>query len=146
MEDRPLTASIGGLMDMAGILVVDNDSDMCKLISEILRDEGHSVDVAYDGEAGLEGIRTTAYDLVILDYKLPGIGGLKVLEDARRIRTALRAVMISAYGNAAVKSRAKELGAYAFIDKPFEMTALASVVKEVLAYQAPCGELRTINP
>lgn len=131
---------------MARILVVDNDSDMCQLISETLTDEGHSVDVAYDGEAGLDGIRTTAYDLVILDYKLPDIGGIKVLEDARGIRTALRAVMISAYGNAAVKSRAKELSAYAFIDKPFEMAALAGVVKEALACQAPCGELKTINP
>ncbi|MBI5887709.1 MAG: response regulator [Deltaproteobacteria bacterium] len=131
---------------MGRILVVDNDSDMCQLISETLTDEGHSVDVAYDGEAGLEGMRTTAYDLVILDYKLPDISGIKVLEDARGMRTALRAVMISAYGNAAVKSKAKELSAYAFIDKPFEMAALASVVKEALACRAPCGELKAINP
>lgn len=131
---------------MGRILVIDNDSDICQLIFETLMEEGYSVDVAYDGGAGLEKIRKTTYDLVILDYKLPDIGGIKVLEDARRIRTALRTVMISAYGNAAVKSRAKELNAYAFLDKPFEMAALATVVKEALAYQSPCGELRTINP
>ncbi|MEK6790207.1 MAG: response regulator [Deltaproteobacteria bacterium] len=130
--NRRYAASIGGLRDMAIILVVDNDSDICQLISEILKEEGHSVDVAFDGGAGLEKIRKTAYDLVILDYKLPDIGGINVLQEARGIRTALRAVMISAYGNAAIKSRAKELNAYAFMDKPFEMTALASVVKEAL--------------
>ncbi len=133
-------------MDMARILIVDNDRDMRQMISEILKEEGHSVDAACNGMTALEGIRTTAYDLIILDYKLPDIGGIKVLEEARRIRTALRAVMISAYGNAAVKSRATELSAYAFLDKPFEMTALASVVKEALACRAPCGELKTINP
>ncbi|MBI5971580.1 MAG: response regulator [Deltaproteobacteria bacterium] len=128
---------------MAIILVVDNDQDVCQLISEILKEEGHTVDVAYNGCAGLEKIGKTPYDLVILDYKLPDIGGLNVLEEARGIRTALRAVMISAYGNAAIKSRAKELNAYAFLDKPFEMTTLASVVKEALALfngadKAPC--------
>lgn len=131
---------------MGGILVIDNDSDICQLISETLTEEGYSVDVAYDGEAGLDGIRTTAYDLVIIDYKLPGIGGIKVLEDMRRTRPALRAVMISAYGNAAVKSRAKELDAYAFLDKPFEMATLATVVKKALTSQAPCSELKTISP
>lgn len=130
-------------MDMARILVVDNDRDMRQIISEILKEEGHSVDVAYDGETALEGIRTTAYDLVILDYKLPDIGGIKVLEDARRIRMPMRVVMISAYGNTAVKSRAKELNAYAFLDKPFEMAALARVVKEALANEALCGG---VNP
>lgn len=137
-------ASIRGPMDMARILVVDNDSDMCQLISEILKEEGHSVDIAYDGGAALESIRTTAYDLVILDYKLPGIGGIKVLEDARGIRTTLQAVMISAYGNAAVKSRAKELSAYAFLDKPFDMAALARVVKEAIENVAPCSEPGTL--
>ena len=131
---------------MAIILVVDNDGDICQIVSEILKEEGHSVDIANNGEAGLEKIRRTAYDLVILDYKLPGIGGIKVLEDALRMRTSLRAVIISAYGNAAVKSRAKELSAYAFIDKPFDTAALASVVKKALASEAPCGELKTINP
>ncbi len=125
---------------MAIILVVDNDTDICQIISEILKEEGHSVDVAHDGETGLEKIRKMAYDLVILDYKLPCIGGIKVLEDARGIRTTLRAVMISAYGNAAVKSRAKELLAYAFLDKPFEMATLSSVVKGALESVAPCSE------
>ena len=68
---------------MAIILVVDNDSDICQLISEILKEEGHSVDVAFDGGAGLEKDKKTAYDLVILDYKLPDIGGINVLQEAR---------------------------------------------------------------
>jgi DNA-binding response OmpR family regulator len=118
---------------MSRILIVDNDRDMCGIITDVLREMNHGTNIAYDGMTALEKIRKTRYDLVILDYKLPDISGLKVLDEARLLSPGLQVVMISAYGDRFVKSRAKELGAFAFLDKPFDVKRLARVVKSFLA-------------
>ncbi|MBI5809778.1 MAG: response regulator [Deltaproteobacteria bacterium] len=117
---------------MHKILVVDNDRDMCGVISDIMKEEGCIVSVAYDGRRALERIKRSRHDLLIVDLKLPGMGGIKVLEEARLIRPGLRAVMISAYGNSSVRSRARDLGAYAFLDKPFDVNKLVRIANKAL--------------
>lgn len=117
---------------MRKILVVDNDRDMCGVISDIMKEENCMVSVAYDGRKALERIKKTRHDLLIVDLKLPGMGGIKVLEEVKLIRPGLRAIMISAYGNSSVKLRARELGAYAFLDKPFDVNNLVRVVNKAL--------------
>ena len=69
---------------------------------------------------------------MILDYKLSGMSGLAVLEKAREMRPSMTTVMISGYGNEVVRRRAQELGAYAFLDKPFDIKELIKVVKKAL--------------
>lgn len=114
------------------VLVVDNDRDMCKVIADVLKEEGVSVSIAPNGEAALKKIERQSYDAMILDYKLSGISGLTVLEKARQIRPSITTIMISGYGNKVVRKRAEELGAYAFLDKPFNIKVLAKVVKKAL--------------
>ncbi len=63
--------------------MVDNDKDMCWLIAAILREEGYSVDNAYDGESALLKINQHHYEILVLDYKLSGLSGLTILEKAR---------------------------------------------------------------
>ncbi len=117
---------------MHKILVVDDDRDMCGVISDIMKEENCVVRVAYDGRKALERIKKSRHDLLIVDLKLPGMGGIKVLEEARLIRPGLPAIMISAYGNSSVRLRARELGAYAFLDKPFDIKKLVRVVNKAL--------------
>ena len=114
------------------MLIVDNDRDMCKVIADVLREEGVSVSIASDGNAALEKIKKQSYDSMILDYKLSGISGLTVLEKARQINPSITTIMISGYGNSVVRKRAQELGAYAFLDKPFDIKELIRVVKKAL--------------
>lgn len=116
------------------VLVVDNDKDMCRVISDVLKEEGISVSCAYRGKDALSKIKKEKkIDLMILDYKLFGISGLTVLERARRIRPAIKAIMISAYGDDSTREKAKELRVYAFLDKPFNIKRLVKVVKRALA-------------
>jgi len=122
-------------MHEAKILVVDNDKDMCWLIASILREEGYSVDNAYDGESALLKINHHHYDLLVLDYKLSGLSGLSILEKARQINPYNETIMISAFGNESVRAKARELGAYAFLDKPFNIDRLKKTVKKALAEQ-----------
>ena len=114
------------------VLIVDNDRDMCKVIADILKEEGVSVSIASNGEAALKKIEKQSCDAMILDYKLSGISGLTVLEKARQLRPSITTIMISGYGNSAVRKRAQGLGAYAFLDKPFNIKVLAKVVKKAL--------------
>ena len=118
---------------MANILVVEDDRDMCKVISDILKEEGYLVDIAYDPELAMRKIKRKKYHLMILDYKLPGSSGLIVLEEAKQIRPKLRVMMISAYGNEYVKAKAKELGSVNFLDKPFDVKKTVKNIKKILS-------------
>ena len=117
---------------MNRVLVVDDNRDLGKLTSEILKERGFRVNIAFDGVSALAKIKQEPYDLMILDYRLPGISGLTVLEKTQQIRPNLKTIMISAFGNESTKARAKELGAYAFLDKPFNIDGLVKVVKKSL--------------
>lgn len=122
-------------MVKAKILVVDNDKDMCWLIASILREEGYSVDNAYDGESAFLKINQHNYEILVLDYKLSGLSGLSILERVNQINPSNETIMISAFGNQAVRTKAKELGAYAFLDKPFNIDRLKKMVKKALTKQ-----------
>jgi len=117
---------------MAKILVVDNDLDMCQIISDILKEGGSTVNVSYNGEDALKEIQKNHYDLMILDYKLNGISGLVVLEKALQIMPSLKIIMISAFGSYSTKVKARELGAVDFIDKPFDIKILTRSVQDIL--------------
>ena len=112
------------------MLIVEDERDTCKLISDILEEEGFLLDRAHEGESAIKKIKRKKYDFMILDYKLPGISGLEVLEEANKIRPKLRVIMISAYGNEDIKAKAKELGAVNFLDKPYDVKKLVRVVKK----------------
>jgi len=118
--------------DGGNVLVVDNDKDFCQVISDVLKQAGIKVNIAYNGESALAKVKKHRYDLMLLDYKLPGISGLTVLEKIHQIRPSLKTIMISTFGDASTRARAKELGAYAFLDKPFNIDKMVKVVKKAL--------------
>ena len=117
---------------MAKILVVDDNLDMCQIISDILKDGGHTVNISYNGENALRKIKKNHYNLIVLDYKLNGVSGLVVLEKALQMMPSLKIIMISAFGNKSIKARARELGACDFLDKPFDIKRLIQAVQDIL--------------
>jgi len=117
---------------MMKILVVDDDKDMCEILSDFLKDEGYTVITAYDGESALCSIKSKRYDLLILDYQLHGINGLHVLEKAHQIDSSLITIMMSAFGSEHIRSQAQELGVYDFVEKPFDMERMVGIVKQAL--------------
>lgn len=121
MQTRPIKA-----------LIVDDNQDTCEVISDFLKEDNHRPTVVFDGRIALERIKREPYDIMILDYNLCGISGLTVLKKTHKLRPSLRTIMISACPDESIKARAKELGAYAFLDKPFNIDGLARVVKKAL--------------
>jgi len=67
------------------ILIVDDDVELCRELAEILVHEGHSVDTVSDGKAGEVSIRNNAYDVIILDYRMPGLDGIQMLKANRDV-------------------------------------------------------------
>jgi DNA-binding response OmpR family regulator len=114
------------------ILIVDNDKDLCNLISDIMEEDGYSVKKVYDGNSALDEILGSKFDVMIIDNKLSGISGINVIERSKYLNPSIRTIMISAYGNTNTKLRARDLGVYDFLDKPFDIRMLLSRVGEVL--------------
>ncbi len=115
---------------MMTILIIDDDKDLCEILSDFLRDEGYTVTAVCDGESALRELKNRPYDLLIGDYRLQEMNGLHLLEEVHQIAPSLIVIMISAFGSEEVRSRAKELGVYAFIEKPFDLEKMVAVIKQ----------------
>jgi len=114
------------------ILIVDDDKDLCNLISDIMEEDGYSVKKVYDGNSALNEILGSKYDVMIIDNKLTGISGINVIERTKYLNPDVRTIMISAYGNTNTKLKARDLGVYDFLDKPFDIKKLTSRVGELM--------------
>jgi DNA-binding NtrC family response regulator len=108
------------------LLIVDDEPDMLTLLRRSLEPElGCLVDTAVSGEAALEMIRTTEYDLVLADIKMPGISGLELLDRIKKdYSEEVTVIMMTAYGHIDMAVEAMKRGAYDFITKPFDHDAL----------------------
>jgi two-component system response regulator AtoC len=118
------------------ILVADDDKDTCRMLSSILEKEGYKVDKIYNSEQAIKKIKAKDYSLMILDYKLPDIDGINTFKVVHLAKPSLEVIMISAYGSPSIKSIAKKLGVYRFLDKPFDVKRLVKVVRYAMAKES----------
>lgn len=114
------------------ILVVEDDPSISLGLRMNLEAEGHAVQVADDGETGLELARAGGLDLVILDVMLPKLNGLEVLRTLRQEGSTVPIIVLSARGAEMDKVVGLELGAEDYITKPFGLAELLARVKAVL--------------
>jgi DNA-binding response OmpR family regulator len=112
------------------ILIVDDEKDMGRLLGDILREEGFKVNNAFDGVTAISKVKQNHYDLMILDFNLSGMTGFNVLEKTKDLNPELKTIMISAYGDNKIKSKAKDYGVDDFLDKPFDINNLLETVKK----------------
>jgi two-component system response regulator AtoC len=117
---------------METILIVDDDKDVQFTISNILKHAGYETIIAGGGNRALREIRKRSPDLALLDIRLPGMDGIKILEEMKRIDKDLTIVMVTAYGDIKNVVNAMKLGAYDYITKPFDNEELLLVVKKAL--------------
>lgn len=120
---------------MAKILVVDDETALRELMSEFLKNAGHSVESADSGMAGLAKLRAGGYQLVTLDIDMPGLNGTETLKLIRRepALAALPVLMCTARGSLNSLDAAFEDGATGYIVKPFDLGALLKSVNKALA-------------
>src|ERR1700723_2592500 len=117
---------------MHNILIVDDERGIRDSLSGVLADEGYSASGAESGEAGLDLIRKTAFDVVLLDIWMPGIDGLDTLQKIRALENPPEVIMISGHGTIETAVRATKLGAYDFLEKPLSIERTLLVVKNAI--------------
>lgn len=116
-------------MDKKKILVVDDDKSILTLLQKVLTDEGYQVITAYSGEEGIEEAENFKPDLVLADYKMPGINGNQMVEKIKTLNPKTIAILITAFGTEEVAVEAIRKGVDNYIKKPFDIEELLNIIK-----------------
>ncbi len=123
------------------ILVVDDEKDMLLLIQRIISGETqHEVVTETNPLKAVELFKKQPFDLVITDLKMPKMGGIKLLEEVKKIRANVSVIVMTAYGTIETAVEAIQKGAYDFITKPFRRQRIVLTIDKVMKWQEIIGE------
>jgi len=114
------------------ILVVDDEINVRELLSHLLENEGYHVELASSAEEALEKIKRAVFDLIISDIRMPGMDGLELLEKIGTMNVDSAVILITGYGSIDSAVEAIKLGALDYIEKPFKIGQLKSLVSQIL--------------
>ena len=114
------------------VLVVDDEASIRDLLSKTLALAEYDVDVAPDGLSALERMRLFNYDLLITDLKMPGMDGLTVIHEARRLSSDLPVIIITGFSTEASAIEAANLGVAGYLTKPFKVPKVLAVAARAL--------------
>lgn len=114
------------------VLVVDDETSIRDLLSKTLALAEYDVDVAPDGRSALERMRLFGYDLLITDLKMPGMDGLTVIHEARRLHSELPVIIITGFSTEASAIEAANLGVAGYLTKPLKVPKMLAVAARAL--------------
>lgn len=118
------------------ILIVEDEplvaQTLCRALS-LPEGGGNYVESCDSGEAALERVRAAHFDLIITDLHMPGMSGLELLEQVRRLSATTRSILITAFGSPDVEQHAYQLAAAAYLTKPFSMQQFVETVRHALS-------------
>jgi len=123
-------------MEKKKALVIDDEQIVLDSVSKILNDENYEVDGSLSGREGLNKALQEEYDIILTDIRMPDIGGMKVLRDAKRAKPSLPVVIITGYASVKSAVQAMKLGAADYIEKPFTPDQLLKAVDSAISAAA----------
>lgn len=131
----PEPAAISGAEPTIRVLVVDDDRLVRHFMTESLRTLGYMVMDAADGQSAIERLNENAYDLLIVDFAMPGINGAEVARIARGLQPRLRILIVSGYADSSALEAA--VGDAPQLRKPFDTAELQAAVKTLFETEPP---------
>ena len=114
------------------VLVVDDEASIRDLLAKTLALAEYDVDLAPDGRTALERLRIIPYDLLITDLKMPGVDGLTVIREARRLKADLPVIIITGFSTEASAIEAVNLGVSGYLTKPFRVPRVLATAAKAL--------------
>jgi two-component system response regulator HydG len=118
---------------MPNILVIDDDKDICLVLSKFLAKNNYLVNVAYTGEEGLKQLRSTDYDLILCDYKLPDLSGVELLQKIKILSSSVAVIVITGYSDVKTAVETFRYGASDYVTKPLYPDELLVTIKETIS-------------
>ncbi len=125
-------------MSKGKILVIDDEDIVLRCCQRILTPEGYDVDISKNGMEGLKLLKDKAFDLVLVDIKMPEMDGMEVLKQIKKKWSDTQVIIITGYSTLESAIFAMKLGAYDYVEKPFTPDGLTSAVKK--AFDEEMGE------
>jgi len=117
---------------MPNILVVDDDRDICLVLSKFLTKNNYDIDLAHNGEEGLSLLRQHEYDLILCDYKLPDLTGVELLQKIKILNAAVPVIIITAYSDVKTAVETFRYGATDYVTKPLYPDELLITIRDTI--------------
>lgn len=119
-------------MKLEKILLIDDDEGLNHFLNRFFKRKGYDVTICLNGEDAIRKIHNENFDLILLDYKMPGLNGLETLKKIKDTQVKTPVVIMTAYGSTDTAIEAMKRGAYDYLSKPFERKELSCIVSEAL--------------
>ena len=117
------------------ILLVEDEPSVRNGVKEWLTDDGYSIESVETGEQALSRINSEHYGVMVLDLNLPDIDGLQVFEQAKKITSGIKGIIITAFPSKETYKRGEDLGIFDYLSKPFKVDNLVKVINSALGEQ-----------
>ncbi len=132
-------------MEKLSILVVEDGETQREMLRDYLKDEGYPVSAAQNGEEALSKLREDCFDLVLTDYKMPGMDGLDLLAAAKELNPEVDVVVMTAYGTVERAVNAMKAGASDYISKPIDLEELQLLIQRIAGQRTILAENRLLK-
>jgi two-component system response regulator HydG len=117
---------------MKKILIIDDDKDICALLSKFLARKGYETAVSFDGKSAIKQLKQEGADLVFCDYKLPDYTGVEILQKIKIIDSRIQVIIITGYSDVRIAIESVKKGAYDYVTKPLHPDEILLMIREAL--------------
>jgi DNA-binding response OmpR family regulator len=115
------------------ILVIEDDEEMRSLLTDFIEESGYAADTVETGSDALRKIARQRFDLIITDYRMPGLSGLDILAGIKKLQPGAHIIFITAFGSEETHRKVLERGAIAYLEKPIHLDELRILMEKIIS-------------
>jgi DNA-binding response OmpR family regulator len=112
------------------VLLVDDEKEFVQALSERLKMRNMQPDAVYDGDQAISYVEENEPDVIVLDLKMPGIDGIETLRRVKKAYPKIQVIILTGHGTEKDEERARELGAFDYLEKPVDIDSLVKRMKK----------------